>query len=105
MASPPARWQGLVEVLTAGDGTRTSRARFWRRDDSPLGTAWGATIEEFAARPPPVSAPTTVRLLDSGRTGVVRPIEPPPPPVARAVDDPRMNQRRVEGISSPPFGP
>jgi hypothetical protein len=100
---PPTRWAGPVEILAAaGDVAGTSHARFWRRDDSPLGTAWGGIIAALPTAIPSLSAePVAVRLLASGRTGTIKPLVPPSTPSTGA--EPRGNAHRVEGLGAPPF--
>ena len=101
--APPSRWEGLIEILaTAGAVAGTSHARFWRRDDSPLGTAWGGIIEGLpAAIPFRPAEPVAIRLLASGRTGSIRPVVQPT--TYRPGADPRGNAHRIEGLGAPPF--
>ena len=102
---PPTRWAGAIEVLTA-DGTvsSTSHARFWRWDDSPLGTTWGGVIEGPPdVLPFPSAEPVAVRLRASGQTGTIMPLEQPPQPMQPAGDHAWRNGRRVEGVGPPPF--
>ena len=107
MASPlpPTRWEGPIEVLTAaGAVAGTSHARFWRRDDSALGTTWGGIIEGLPdALPLPSAEPVTVRLRASGRTGTIMPLEQPAQPSHPAGDHAWRSRRRIEGVGPPPF--
>ena len=102
---PPTRWEGPIEVLTAaGAVAGTSHARFWRRDDSPLGTTWGGIIEGLPdALPLPSAEPVTVRLRASGRTGHIMPLERPAQPIQPAGDHAGHKGHRIEGVGPPPF--
>ena len=107
MASPlpPTRWEGPVELLAdTGAVAATGYARFWRRDDSPWGTAWGGLMEApSSALPAPAAEPVAVRLPHSGRTGIVRPIAQPQPPTPGTAAAPQGTAQRVEGLGPPPF--
>lgn len=101
--APPTRWDGTIEILAAtGDVAGTGHARFWRRDDSPLGTAWGGVIEELPTAVTSLSsAPVAVRVVESGRTGTIKPLEQPSTHPAGA--EPRATAHRIEGLGAPPF--
>jgi hypothetical protein len=89
-------------LAAAGAVAGTSHARFWRRDDSPLGTAWGGIVAALPTAIPGLSAePVAVRLLASGRIGTIKPLVPPTP--HRTGAEPRGNAHRVEGRGAPPF--
>jgi hypothetical protein len=102
---PPTRWEGPIEILAAdGDVAGIGHARFWRRDDSPLGTAWGGIVEALPAAIPCLSAePVAIRLLASGRTGAIKPLMPPTTPSTGAEPEPPRYAHRVEGLGAPPF--